>query len=143
MGDFYFSLCEATERCHPERRRREGPAFPQVRRTCGTSWPRIMHLGGCLPPLGSARILLVPLNGDTLCAHATPSPSSSSPPSVATPHRHPTPRPRPNRRSTPPTQIGLGSPPPATPIHSRSCITRTVCCCRPTWRPCTAARRSV
>src|SRR5437660_11476391 len=101
-----------------------------------------MHLGGCLPPLGSARILLVPPNGDTLCAHATPSPSSLPLPSPVRLHRHPTPPPRPSRRSTPPTQIGLGSPPPATPIPSRNCIMRTACCCRPTWRPCTAGRRS-
>src|SRR5882762_3020869 len=33
IGDFYFSLYEASERCHPERRRREGPGFPQLRRT--------------------------------------------------------------------------------------------------------------
>src|SRR5436309_13332378 len=65
-----------------------------------------------------------------------------SPPSAARLHRHPTPPPRPSRRSTPPTQIGLGSPPPATPIPSRDCITRTACFCRPTLLPCTAARRS-
>src|SRR5438132_9508472 len=43
-----------------------------------------------------------------------------SPPSAARLHRHPTPPLRPNRRSTPPTQIGLGSPPPATPIQFAS-----------------------
>src|SRR2546425_880421 len=59
---------------------------------------------------GKAGIVVsLPITENPPCALFITSPCCS-PPSAARPHRHPTPRPRPNRRSTPPTQIGLGSP---------------------------------
>src|SRR6266480_5290679 len=33
-GGFPLSPARSERACHPERRRREGPAFPQMRRTC-------------------------------------------------------------------------------------------------------------
>src|SRR6266487_1316209 len=85
-------LPEASERCHPERRRREGPAFPQVRRTCGTLWARLTAAGHAdsIADLYHANGVMLPPNmppvhgRDAIRGFMTMMNSMSSPPSVLT-----------------------------------------------------------
>src|SRR5258708_19706628 len=61
---------ESERACHPERRRREGPAFPQVRRTLVAACDR-----------SAAPVFSSPSpNAHPLSPHPTPPPSPSSPP---------------------------------------------------------------